>query len=193
MRRFIILLIGFLSATQSVASEPCEDLWFSRNLVFDQAGYCFGSPLGKAIFDNSDCTTTSPVLSADDKGFVKWIKSKESEWDCKVDTSRSTFSEFDIDTIPLRRMLTHPVARSGFESTCIGWRGEAITLYADFTRGDFPIGVIRPGDTIYWAYDYYGEPDHWDFLTRIDKAGKTTTMGWSNVRVDPDKCDAFAG
>jgi len=55
MRAFLALLLAALAAP-AAALEICDELWFTRNLIYDRAGYCFSSPLGRAVFDNSDCT-----------------------------------------------------------------------------------------------------------------------------------------
>ncbi|WP_169738477.1 YARHG domain-containing protein [Afifella pfennigii] len=33
----------------------CSDLWYVRNRIFDENGYCFRTARGRANFDNSDC------------------------------------------------------------------------------------------------------------------------------------------
>ncbi len=33
----------------------CENLWYVRNRIFDENGYCFTTARGRAAFDNSDC------------------------------------------------------------------------------------------------------------------------------------------
>ena len=68
MRALTLLL--FLIASPAAASDVCHDLWFTRNLIMDRAGYCFGSMLGKATFDNSDCTGKNVSLDAGDQLMV---------------------------------------------------------------------------------------------------------------------------
>ena len=55
--RFVLTFLLSLCVTPAFALDHCEEWWFTRNLVFDRAGYCFSSPLGQAVFDNSDCFT----------------------------------------------------------------------------------------------------------------------------------------
>ena len=50
MRRAAIC--AFVVAGPAAADERCHDLWFARNAIMDRAGYCFGSVLGQAVFDN---------------------------------------------------------------------------------------------------------------------------------------------
>ena len=63
-----ILLLGLVWPVQAWALEICDDLWLTRNLIFDRAGYCFGSVLGKSVFDNEGCTPGVPELAEADQG-----------------------------------------------------------------------------------------------------------------------------
>lgn len=33
----------------------CQNLWYVRNSIYNDNGYCFKTPAAKAEFDNSDC------------------------------------------------------------------------------------------------------------------------------------------
>ena len=55
--RFLTVVFLLLTPVTAVADALCDELWLTRNMVFDRAGYCFGSNLGEAIFDNSDCNS----------------------------------------------------------------------------------------------------------------------------------------
>ena len=87
----MLRLIGIICtlSTLALANDGCDDLWFTRNLIFDQVGYCFGSPLGQAVFDNADCTAKTPQLSDQDRTRVDAIEAEEARWDCRVDTSKT--------------------------------------------------------------------------------------------------------
>lgn len=66
-----------------ISSGPsCQDLWVERNTIFDRKGYCFKTPRGKAYFDNSDCFTSNPQLSAAEKARVNDLKRQESRMGC---------------------------------------------------------------------------------------------------------------
>ena len=88
MIRIVTVMWMAALAGPSMALELCDELWFGRNLVFDQAGYCFGSPLGKAVFNNADCTTSSPEISPKDQAYIAWVKETEAEWQCQIDTTQ---------------------------------------------------------------------------------------------------------
>lgn len=63
-----------LFAAPVLASDTCHDLWFTRNAIIDRAGYCFGSPLGQAIFDNTGCIGKSVNLPPQDARTVALIR-----------------------------------------------------------------------------------------------------------------------
>lgn len=51
-----------LAPTRQLSS--CQDLWYARNLIYHQNGYCFQSDRARAVFDTSSCTTRAPQLSS---------------------------------------------------------------------------------------------------------------------------------
>ena len=78
----------------------CESIWIERNRILDRSGYCFSSALGKAVFNNANCTTRNPRLSSEDRYWVEEIKKGERRYGCNVDTSRMS-----IDVGTLRGMM----------------------------------------------------------------------------------------
>ena len=87
MKRLILALI--LLASPAAAADVCDDLWFTRNLIMDRAGYCFGSALGQAVFDNGNCIGKSVSLSTQLQRQVAEIRELEKQIPCKVDTART--------------------------------------------------------------------------------------------------------
>lgn len=81
---------------------------FPAMRLLDQAGYCFATPLGKAIFDNSDCTTKEPVLPhATEMQIAEIIKLEQGAgggfYDvCNVDTSKKSL---DLEAMDLHYQL----------------------------------------------------------------------------------------
>jgi hypothetical protein len=86
MKNFGIFGLAFtaaLTATPAL-SASCYDLWFQRNVIFDNNGFCFTTSLGRRTFDNSDCYTSSPELSGWERRRVAQIKRQERRQGCKV-------------------------------------------------------------------------------------------------------------
>ena len=81
-----LLMSFFLTAMTlpigAFAGETCEDLWFTRNLIMDRAGYCFGSALGQSLFDNGDCLGKSVVLDAASSRLVQELRAREAQFAC---------------------------------------------------------------------------------------------------------------
>lgn len=181
---------ALLSATLPAAAwTPCEDLWFSRNDVFDRAGYCFSSALGKALFDNRDCTGSEVTLGPREQAFVDFIRMRETELGCAVDTTRTSL---DIPNLELRRSLETPVALSEFASACIGWQGAPFDLRAGPNGASAVISQAMPGDQIAWEYEAIDWPEGWSFVT-LYRDETQVGLGWFEGELDHALCAATAG
>ena len=162
--------------------EACDDLWFVRNQIFDAQGYCFGSALGKAIFDNSDCTTSNPELSEKDRRYIAELQAMEAEWECKVDTSRQ---ELNIHSFDKRRILTEQPLHDFTESACLGYLGATIPLYDGPSKDRVQIGHITMGSDILFAHTRFkDELDAWWFASRVILNGELQPdIGWADASV----------
>jgi YARHG domain len=83
MTRFKLIGLALIGLT---ATEPafaaCPELWFERNAIYDDNGYCFKTEKGRATFDNSDCWTTHPTFSKWETKRIKAIKREERLQGC---------------------------------------------------------------------------------------------------------------
>ena len=183
---FRSVLALFLLTGPALATEPCHDLWFTRNLIFDRAGYCFGSVLGQTVFDNADCITKEPALSVVEKATVARIRETEDWIGCRVDTGAT---RLDVDALDVRRTLDTLPVLDRFESACIGWRGSAVPLFSGVMAGARIVGQISTGDTISFAHEYV-EP--FNFVT-VHRDGQLVALGWTNVATDEATCTQMAG
>lgn len=87
MKKIIFALSTTLSLTiglSPASAANCYDLWYERNQIFDDNGFCFQSRLGKDTFDNADCYTDNPQLSRAEVRRVAQIKAQERRKSCKV-------------------------------------------------------------------------------------------------------------
>lgn len=73
---------GGLSGAVRSSGPSCDELWYERNSIFDRKGYCFKTARGKNTFDNSNCYTSNPTLTASEKNRVNELKSMESRMGC---------------------------------------------------------------------------------------------------------------
>ncbi|MEL0436252.1 YARHG domain-containing protein [Phycobacter sp. K97] len=72
-----MLIALTLLAGPAAASDYCHDLWYTRNAIMDQAGYCFGSVLGQAVFGTGPCIGKSVTLSPQDNRTVARLRAAE--------------------------------------------------------------------------------------------------------------------
>ncbi|ACL59074.1 YARHG domain-containing protein [Methylobacterium nodulans] len=53
------ILIGLAAAGAllpfQASAQGCEELWYQRNRIFKEAGYCFRTPRGIRTFGNAGC------------------------------------------------------------------------------------------------------------------------------------------
>lgn len=62
----------------------CEELWFMRNSIFNDRGYCFKTQRAQAVFDNSDCVSSDPnILNSFERHNVGVIKRVERQQGCR--------------------------------------------------------------------------------------------------------------
>jgi hypothetical protein len=89
MKLFIsaCLSLAFLVVAPGVAmaKASCYDLWYARNAIYDDYGYCFKTKLAKKVFDNSDCYEYgAPDFDEDDQEAIDDIVYQEHKRGCHV-------------------------------------------------------------------------------------------------------------
>lgn len=167
----------------------CNQLWFMRNLIMDRAGYCFGSTLGQALYDNSDCRGKQVTLTAAQQRQVAKIQKLERQIGCKVNTGRR---QLDAPLMPLlRRLRDMPLPDNG-ASACT-WAGPPLSLRDGYSPGARAIGQVDAGDRI--EFGWIGEGS-WNVFT-ISKGGYggPIMLGWLDTgRVNFEgSCTNWAG
>jgi hypothetical protein len=176
-----------LAGSSTHASIACDDLWLARNAIFDLHGYCFGSTLGKSIFDNNGCSSVDPELAPELKKRVQLLWHRAKQLSCDTDQWRTSILIYNIEQ---RKTLLHQPVASETESACIGYTGLPFRLY-DAPNGDANnIGSVEQGDDIGWFHD---DEKNWSFMTVLDKEnGSTPISGWSREQAFPN-CEVAAG
>ncbi|MBY8976951.1 DUF4453 domain-containing protein [Rhodobacteraceae bacterium NNCM2] len=155
--------------------EDCNVLWFMRNLIMDRAGYCFGSNLGKAIYDNGDCKGTEVSLTAAQQQQVGKIRKLEKEIGCKVNTGQTQLKGYKIDAI--RRLRDMPLPDNG-GSACT-WAGAPLDIYDGYSKGSSVMGQLSPGDRI--GFGWIGEGD-WNVIgISAGGPGGPESLGWLDM------------
>lgn len=181
-------LLLALSAVSAEADSGCDDLWFTRNVLYDQAGYCFGSPLGQAVFDNAGCIGSSIVLAPGAKAFADHIAGLEAHYTCKVDTGRAAL---DLDDLAFRRNVARLPVRDEFESACLGWLAPQTPLMAGYDAGAAPLGAIQPGDTVKFGHL---PVEGWSYVTVWTPGfAALKSAGWLQGGTAEPPCQDWAG
>ncbi|MFV1591321.1 DUF4453 domain-containing protein [Phaeobacter sp. JH20_36] len=184
--RYLTLLLTLLPLP-AFAQDGCDDLWFTRNLIMDRAGYCFGTVLGQSVFDNSDCLGKSVALDPQSNRQVQDIRALEKYHGCKVNTGRR---QLTLNDTHLRRLLVDLPIRDEFEGACLGWLGAPVPLHSGHSAGTARIGTIQPGDTIGYAHLPVG---NWSYVTTHSSDWRVKSGGWYNRATAPENCRDSAG
>lgn len=65
-----------------VGTDTCSQLWYERNLIYHNNGFCFQTERAQRIFDTSQCRTSTPTLTADENRRVREIQTLERRHRC---------------------------------------------------------------------------------------------------------------
>lgn len=66
------------------AAQSCYDLWYERNLIYAQNGYCFQTDLAQRTFAGFSCWTRNPSLTSAEQRRVDQIRAMERQRGCRV-------------------------------------------------------------------------------------------------------------
>ncbi|MEL6682553.1 MAG: DUF4453 domain-containing protein [Pseudomonadota bacterium] len=177
------------------ANQLCDELWFSRNAMLNDAGYCFTTPLGRSLFDNSDCTTRKPIVDRNVSEQISVIQGLEREppFDPQVQRCRVDTSQQDLDEVPyidMRRRVDFQPATDGNSGGCIGYQGDAFPIFAAPDLGSARLGIVEQG----FSFSISHLPwDGWNFafVWRGDIVGEPLLLGWYRKDIGQN-CTLFA-
>ncbi len=83
-----IVVIGVLGSailfSSAAQAQSCFDLWYERNLIYAENGYCFSTSFGRHTFASFECWTSNPRLTAAEQRRVAALKAEEKRRGCKV-------------------------------------------------------------------------------------------------------------
>lgn len=172
----------------------CDELWYVRNQLYNSAGQCFESPLGQAMFDNTDCNTNTATLGSFHAEYVAHIRAEEQVLRCAVDTSVS--EPLEIVDLELRMNAYPFIGGDGASTGCNGWKGPTFSLHAE-PRADAPVvAEVQAGDNLVIYLESYSQPGAFWYYGLFDESGNGAE-GWGAVPVfppeAPDQCDSYAG
>ncbi|MEQ8401069.1 MAG: YARHG domain-containing protein [Roseitalea porphyridii] len=79
-----VALFLVAGAGSAAAQTSCYDLWYERNLIFAENGYCFQTDLARRAFAEFECWTRNPALSTYEQRRVDEIRDEEQRRGCNV-------------------------------------------------------------------------------------------------------------
>lgn len=184
-----LVFAAALVATPALAEfdkvRTCEEMWYARNAVMNRAGYCFDSALGKALFDNGDCTGKEVALTSEQRWVVRFAQKMEADLGCKVDTSRTRLDLYEMTR--RRALLDIAPARDDGGYMCVGYTGRALTLHLGHSASTPVVGRAKAGDNLSYHFEHGGAPAGWSLVT-ARRDNKTTGLGWVNAVHDAALC-----
>ncbi|PZQ15088.1 MAG: YARHG domain-containing protein [Ancylobacter novellus] len=80
----LVLVISTFSGP-AIAQDRCARLWFERNAVYKDAGYCFKTSRAISAFGNAGCSFDAiedVPLSARQREYVARIQAEERNFHC---------------------------------------------------------------------------------------------------------------
>ena len=154
----------------------------------DRAGYCFGSTLGKAVFDNTGCAGKSVTLSTREQRLVQRLQDQEKLLECSVNTKGT---KLYVPDLAFRWELRDLPVADEHESGCIGWQVAPTPLYAGRDISSPVVSTIRPGDDV--LFSHWSEGD-WNYVIIQEGGwGRVKGAGWLIDKTDESTCRQWAG
>ena len=87
MKRLVLAgLVGVGAFAPPAFAQSCGDLWYERNAIYKDAGYCFSTPRGVRAFGNAGCqydNITGVPLSPGARARVAEIVRMERMYGCR--------------------------------------------------------------------------------------------------------------
>ena len=80
----VLTVSALLLGAGMAQAASCYDLWYERNLIYAENGYCFSSNLGRRTFAGYACWTKNPALTEWQQRRVAQIRAEEKRRRCKV-------------------------------------------------------------------------------------------------------------
>lgn len=155
----------------------CVALWVTRNAIMDRVGHCFATPLGAALFDNSDCTVMQGRVSPADAADLFDIQAMEDSAGCRVDSGAAPDAFAEALAARFRELSTIPVPNP-HESACIGYTGPPLRLYrGPGAEGDVLFTLVA-GQSVHYSHM---PVDGWEYVTIHAEPGQALVgHGWQS-------------
>lgn len=172
--RVIVLILSLLSLpAQAQDLDICEALWLSRNAVLDDAGQCFPSPLGQAVFDNTGCSSVAFLLPGATRA-VDALTEYEANLECKIETGDTTVAAAMRAELALYEELAVMPVENGEQTLCTAYRGEPFWTYGGTGSEMGSVELVQTGQTL--RFSGVGIGDY--RFARVFDDGDEVARGW---------------
>ncbi len=84
MKTVFAAALALASMTAPATAQSCYDLWYQRNEIFAENGFCFSTDLAQRTFSQYSCWTKNPALTNGERRAIEQIKAEEKRRGCKV-------------------------------------------------------------------------------------------------------------
>jgi hypothetical protein len=79
-----IAAVSLVALPSAAMAASCYDLWYARNEIYAENGYCFSTDLGIRTFGNDDCYTKHPHFTKKEQRAINAIVAEERYRGCHV-------------------------------------------------------------------------------------------------------------
>lgn len=76
--------VSLVALPGAAMAASCYDLWYARNEIYAENGFCFSSSLAISTFGNDDCYTKHPHFSKREQREIDAIAAEEADRGCRV-------------------------------------------------------------------------------------------------------------
>lgn len=145
------MILSLLSLpAQAQDLDICEALWLSRNAVLDDAGQCFLSPLGQAVFDNTGCSGVAFLLPGATRA-LDALAEHEANLECSIETGDTTVAAAMRGELLLYEELAVMPVENGEQTLCTAYRGEPFWTYGGPGSEMGVIELVQTGQTLLFS------------------------------------------
>lgn len=86
MRTFFLAAMIGVAVGAPAYAQSCDELWYQRNAIYKDAGYCFNTQRGIRTFGNAGCqydNVNDVPLSANSRARIAEIVRMERAYGCR--------------------------------------------------------------------------------------------------------------
>ena len=79
-----VATVSIIAMSSTAMAASCYDLWYARNQIYADNGFCFSTSLAIRTFGNDGCYTKHPHFSKREQRKIDAIAAEEADRGCHV-------------------------------------------------------------------------------------------------------------